>query len=428
MYPFIRRTVFLLLVLSATAVFLTGTVRYLRWQKVQPLIARLTAAGDKLPPFANTNDWDAWLYTRDMQIRSQAERNVEDAISGFILFGTTFTSLPRLARTKDATNVAGDLTPAAKARIDDFIKALDERDDERFRVAFEFLKRQRVVEEELPAFLGGIVRRLALDHSGDEHLHAYATSELLTVNFAIEEALKGLKARGAAPSHTRRIAIISSGLDFGGTAQNYDFYQPQTITPFAILETVLRLSLAQSGEAQVVVFELSPFAVSNLRTTTVKARAGSAPVLQLPRHTADAWNPQAVAYWSHFGELIGTGATALVIPNELHELEIRAVSIKAQVAARIAAEDMNVVTQTEEPTQAPSFDLVVALNAFERYDGIEQSLALESISEMMNSGAVFLADANVPAIAPQELESLGVQHIRFSDRGTAHDIAAYRRK
>jgi len=392
------------------------------------VIAQLAAAGEKLPPFANANDWDSWLYTRDMQIRTQAERGVEDSISGFILFGTSFTTLPRIARAKDATNAAGGLTPATKARIDAFIKALDERDDIRFRTILDFLRRQRVVAEELPAFLGGIIRRSALEHSADEHLHASATSELLTVDFAIEEALKALKAKGALPSKVRRIAIIGAGLDFAGTAQNYDFYQPQTITPFAVLETALRLNLAQPGEAQVTVFELSSFALANLRSTTAKARAGGAPVLQLPQHTADGWNAAAVAYWKHFGELIGTGTTALVIPTELHELETRAVTIKPQVAARISSEDMDVVTQSAETAQTPPSDLVIALNAISNFDGIEQTLALQNIAEMMAPGAVFLADAGVPAVIPQELENLGAQHIRFSDRGTAHDVAAFRRR
>src|SRR5271156_2766118 len=153
------------------AVAAFGAVHYLHWQKMQPVVASLTAAGEKLPEFGNASDWDIWLATRDLEIRSQAERGVEDSISALILFGTSFTSLPRIANANAAATAAGNLTPAANARIDAFIRALDERDDERFLTVLDFLRRRRVTEEELHAFLAGIVRRLALERTGEGRLH-----------------------------------------------------------------------------------------------------------------------------------------------------------------------------------------------------------------------------------------------------------------
>jgi hypothetical protein len=269
--------------LAGMAAVAFGAVHFLRWPKMQPVVASLTAAGEKMPEFGNASDWDIWLSTRDLEIRSQAERGVEDSVSALILFGTTFTNLPPIASANAAANAAGSLTPAVNARIDAFIKALDERDDERFVTVLDFLRRRRVTEEELRAFLAGIVRRLALERTGEERLHEYTTSALLMVDFAIEEALRALKSKGETPAQTHRIAIISGGLDFAGTPGNYDFHQPQAITPFAVLEAALRLNLAQPGDAQVAVFELSPFALAHLRSAAAKARAGGRYVLQLPR-------------------------------------------------------------------------------------------------------------------------------------------------
>jgi hypothetical protein len=410
------------------AVAAFGAVHYLHWQKMQPVVASLTAAGEKLPEFGNTSDWDIWLATRDLEIRSQAERGVEDSISALILFGTSFTALPRIANGNAAASAAGNLTPAANARIDAFIKALDERDDERFLTVLDFLRRRRVTEEELHAFLGGIVRRLALARTGEGRLHEYTTSSLLLVDFAMEETLRTLKSKDNAPAHTHRIAVIGEGLDFAESPDNYDFHQPQAVTPFAILEAALRLNLAQPGEAQVVVFELSQFALAHLRTATAKARAGTPYVLQLPRRSSDGWNAAAISYWSHFGGLIGTTAQAVAVPSELHGVEIRAVAIKPQMTARVSAEDMDVVTQTADNPAGPGFDLVVALHALASFDNIEQTLALESIAEMMNAGGLFLVDAPLSAVVPADLQPLGVQHVAFTDRGEGHDIAAYRRK
>jgi hypothetical protein len=395
---------------------------------MQPVVASLASAGEKLPEFANAADWDTWLYTRDLEIRSQAERGVEDSVSALILFGSSFTPLPRIPTARAAANPAGNLTPAANARIDAFIKALDERDDERFLTVLDFLRRRRVTEEELRAFLSGIVRRLALERTAEEHLHEYTTSALLLVDFAIEETLATLKSKHSAPEHVHRIAVISGGLDFAGSPDNFDFHQPQATTPFAVLEAALRLNLAQPGDAQVVVFELSPFALAHLRSAAAKARAGGHYVLQLPRRSSDGWSASAISYWSHFGDLVGVTASPLSVPAELRGVETRAVSIKPQLAARISAEDMNVVTQTADNPAGPGFDLVVALNALASFDRIEQTLALASISQMMNAGGLFLADAPLSALVPPELQPLGAQHVSFTDRGEGHDIAAYQRK
>ena len=405
-----------------------GVVHFLRWPKMEPVVTALAAKGEKLPEFANAGDWDTWLYTRDLQIRSQAERGVEDSVSALILFGSSFTSLPAIPSARAAATPAGNLTPAANARIDAFIKALDERDDERFLTVLDFLRRRRVTEEELRDFLAGIVRRLALEHTGEEHLHEYSTSALLLVDFAIEDTLRAMKTKGSAPQHVRRIAVISGGLDFAGSPDNFDFYQPQATTPFAVLEAALRLNLAQPGEAQVTVFELSPFALAHLRSSAAKARAGGHYVLQLPRRSSDGWNASAISYWTHFGDLIGVAAPALSVPTELRGIENRAVAIKPQMVARVSAEDMNVVTQTAESPGGPGFDLVVALHSLASFDRIEQTLALESIAEMMNPGGLFLVDAPLTALAPPELQPLGVQHVSFTDRGEGHDIAAYQRK
>ena len=121
-------------------------------------------------------------------------------------------------------------------------------------------------------------------------------------------------------------------------------------------------------------------------------------MLQLPRRSSDGWNAAARAYWSHFGDLIGAATPAISVPVELHGVETRAVAVKPQLAARIGAEDMDVVTETADNTAGTGFDLVVALHALATFDRIEQTLAFASIAQMMNAGGLFLADAPVSAV------------------------------
>jgi len=395
---------------------------------MQPVVASLTAGGEKLPGFANAGEWDTWIYARDLQIRSQAEQGVEDSISALILFGNSFTNLLRLGSAKQSVDAAGTLTPAALARVDAFIQALDERDDERLATVLAFLQRRRVTEEELRAFLIGILRRLALDRAPEERMHENTTSALLLVDFAFDETLRALKTKGQAPARVRRIAVLGAGLDFAGTPDHYDFHPPQTLTPFGVLESVLQLNLAQPGEAQVVVFELGSFALAHVRSASAKARAGGRYTLQLPRRSSEGWNGAAVSYWSHFGDVIGTTAAALPVPPELRDVETRAVTVKPEFGARISAEEMDVVSQTADPLPGQGFDLVVKLHEPSDHDHIEQTLALASIAQMLNPGGVCLADAAMAAVVPADLTSLGVQHVTFQDRGEGHDIAIYRRK
>jgi len=399
-------------------------VRYLRWQQIQPLTASITTAGEKLPDFPTAAAWDNWIRQRDWELRGRTEQSVEDLISGWIVFGSSFTTQPVLLSQKDAVNAAGDLTAVSRARIDDFIKGLDTRDDERWRDVLEFLRRLRVTEEELPAFLGGILRRSALDHANagwsDE------TAPLL-MDFAMSETLHALKTSAAAPVHVHRVAVISPELDFSGRPDGYDFYPPQTVQPFAILEAVERLDLGRAAEVQLSLIDMNPFVLSHLRAITGKLRSGHY-ILQLPLNTAAGWNAEALSYWNRLGELIGTPAEPAAVPSGVHHVNMRAVAVKPQAGARISVNDLDIVAQSVETAPGQGFDIVVALNALGEYDRVEQSLALASMAGMMNPGAVLLISGAAPASIPSELEALGSHRIVYSESGVGIDIAVYRRR
>ncbi len=413
----------ILLVAGSICVYAQG-VRYLRWQQIQPLTASITTAGEKLPDFPTAAAWDNWIRQRDWEVRGRTDQSVEDLISGWIVFGTSFTTQPVVMSQKDAVNAAGDLTPVSKARIDDFIKGLDSRDDERWRDVLEFLRRLRVTEEELPAFLGGILRRSAIDHANGGR--SGETAPLL-MGFAISETLRALKTSAAAPAHVHRVAVIAPELDFSGGPDGYDFYPLQAIQPFTIFEAVERLDLARAGEVQVSLIGMNPFVLSHLRAMMAKLRGGHY-VVQLPLNTAAGWNAEAVSYWNRFGESIGSPADPLALPSGVHHVNMRAIAVKPQAGARISVNDLDIVAQSLETAPGQGFDIVVALNALSEYDRVEQSLALASMAEMMNPGAVLLISGASPAAIPSELESLGSHRIVYSERGLGIDIAVYRRR
>ena len=404
-------------------------VRFLRWPEVQPLLAGGIATGEKLPEFADAKEWDGWIRQRDGEIRGRIDRGIENSTSALIVFGTSFTTQPRLASAAEAVNAAGDLTPNARGRLDAFVQGIDQQDSERFRVVLDFMRRRRVTEDEVRAFLAGNLRRYALERAGHQNEHknpdAIPAEASLPANFAIEESLRGLKSRGVL-THLRYIAVIGPGLDSAGEPDGSDSSPLQTVQPFALLEAVLRLGLAQPAEVQLTAFDVHPGVLAHIRATPAKARSASRYILQLARpKDAARWNAAMLGYWQHFGEIIGTPATVATPPSGL---ERRAIAIKAQYAARITAEDLNVATQTLETAPGRGFDLVVATNVLGYYNPWEQTLALTGIAQMMASGGILLCNNVLPASALREFESLGASLVPYGDDGSGDSVAVYRRR
>lgn len=423
-----RRCTVLCLVMSAWMLAGSNPVRFLRATDVQAVTAALAAGPEKLPEFTDATDWDNWIRERDTVIRGRIDHGIEDSLSELILFGTSFPAPPKLAAAADAVNAAGDLTANARARLDAFIQAVDQLDSERFRIVLEFLRRQRITQDELPAFLSGIVRRFALEEAGLKKKQARADVGVspetsLLINYAIEETLRALKSSRALPAHIQRIAVIGPGLDLAGDPDVNDFCPPQSIQPFAVLEAVLRLGAATPTEVQLTAVDFNPLVVSHLRTSVVKAQGGHSYVLQLP-HPA-GWNATAISYWQHFGDTIGAPAAPLAAPSGI---ELRAVAMKPQITARMTVDDLNIVTQTLETIPGQEFDLVVATNLFAYYTRVEQTLALTSIARMLASGGILISNGISSSIKLSEFEDLGAHHVSYSDSDSGDDLVTYKRR
>jgi len=423
-----RRIVFVLLA-AGWLLGRTESVRFLRWPEVQPVLAKFATPADKLPEITGAKEGEDWLRQRDAEIRGRIDRAVEDSISALILFGTSFTSLPALAGTSAAVDAAGGLTAPARARVDAILQALDQQDSERLRLALDHLRRRHVPEDEVKAYLIGILRRYALELSDHQHARKGASEAIpaegsLMAGFAIEEALRNLKGKGAATTHIRRVAVIGPGLDFGGQPDGFDIIPLQTVQPFSVLEAVLRQGLAQPSEVQVTAFDLNPWVLGRIKAAASKARSAEY-TLQVGRPSTAQWNGAATGYWQHFGDTIGTPAAAAQAPPGI---EHRGILVKPQFAARVAMEELNIVTQTFEAGPAQGFDLVVATNVLDYYNQWEQALALTSIAQMMAKGGILLSNAGASAPKLEEFEPLGTEVVAYKNDGTSESVTVYRRR
>jgi hypothetical protein len=410
--------------------------------------------------------WPAWVARRDAEIRRRLIQGDEDSLVNFLLFGTSFTRQARitgeqviiLARQALQKRLEPALAaPAAeeaatdmmlKTRISDLIKGMSvPGNNERLLFARHLVVTQKGHNLQSPAgreqikkyLLSSLARVLSEQASyakaleaarllGDPREEFYERSKLyrtrglsldtsLLPDFAIEEALKAMKERGLLKEGSvRHVAIVGPGLDFTDKQEGYDFYPQQSIQPFAVIDSLLRLGLASPGDLQLKTLDLSPRINEHLARAKRLAQGGTQYVVQLPRNLEAQWKPGAVAYWERFGDQIGAQAPPVTVPADLSGVKVRAVRVKPAVVAKVTPVDLNIVMQRLEPAPAERFDLIIATNILVYYDAFEQSLAMSNVRAMLQPGGFLLANNALPEFPFLPLHATGYVTVTYSDR------------
>ncbi len=200
------------------------------------------------------------------------------------------------------------------------------------------------------------------------------------------------------PGSIRKIAIVGPGLDFANKEKGNDFYPPQTIQPFAVLDSLLRLGLANANSVDVYTFDISSEVNFHVAHARQNALAGRSYTVQLPWNTAarhsEQYRRDFIEYWNHLGDQIGLPVAPIQVPSALAETQTRAVKIRPDVVQRLTPIDMNIVFQRSPSLQ--SFDLIIGTNIFVYYDAFEQSLARANIATMLRPGGFLLSNDEFP--------------------------------
>ena len=198
--------------------------------------------------------------------------------------------------------------------------------------------------------------------------------------------------------------------------------------PFAVLEAVARLELGKAEDVQVVCLDLNSAVIAHVQKLAERGRAGQTYNLQLPRDPKAEWSPEAISYWKHFGEILGSPMKALPVPATLSGVVARAVAIRPQFASRMKAYDANIVAQTLDYAPGQGFELMIATNVLVYYDRFQQALAMANIARMLNRGGIFLANNVLPSQHTSDLEYLGRRTTTFTPDGAyGDDVVVYRR-
>jgi SAM-dependent methyltransferase len=240
----------------------------------------------------------------------------------------------------------------------------------------------------------------------------------LLPNWGIEDTLLAMRRRGVELAQIRDIAVIGPGLDFADKRDGFDFYPVQTLQPFAVLETAVKLG---HRDARVTAFDLNPAVLAHV----AGMGQGAAYRIELPRDPEMEWNPAIVEYWKNFGSSIGSPAPAMKPPVALTRLEMRAVALKPEFADRVRGVNLDIIAQTCEDR----FDLVVATNILVYYDRLKQAIALANVARMLRPGGVFISNTVLPAQRPPGLKFLGRRSVNYSDaKRYGDDFVVYRKE
>jgi hypothetical protein len=243
-------------------------------------------------------------------------------------------------------------------------------------------------------------------------------------NFSIEQALRDLKNRGLLrEGQVARVAVIGPGLDFSDKnwASSYDYYPQQTLQPFALYDSLIRLGLARANSVSMSIFDISSRVLDHIQRTRRSARMNTAYVIQLPREAATPWPADLIAYWRSLGDRVGAEVAPIRPPeifrsmNAGQALETRAVQIRPDVVLACEPVDLNIVLERINLPEAERFDLIVGTNIFIYYDAFERSLALENAGDMLKSGGLLLTNDRLPEVPGGSMRQAGLTDVQYNN-------------
>ncbi len=222
--------------------------------------------------------WLAWSRQRDKAIRARLQQGDLDSMVNLLLLGTSFTKQPRIRmESLDAASKSGIL----RARVDDLVAGLRQPGDNERLLFLQKLVRAEGIDPgdsnggEAGRFLYRNLLRVAQERRALAERSAQADSARkpddpaslldrhslfrdrgvsldtsILPDFLIEQALRDLKKRGMLrEGQVARVAVVGPGLDFIDKNEEsaFDYYPQQTLQPFALYDSLLRLGLARTG-------------------------------------------------------------------------------------------------------------------------------------------------------------------------------------
>ena len=412
--------------------------------------AVLDEAGDLLPAeLRNPNQakWNAWSRRQDKAIRARLEQGDLDSMVNLLLYGTSFTKQPRIrVEALSEASKAGIL----RARVDDLVAGLRRPGDNERLIFLNGLLRTQGIDPgssgETGVFiynnLGRVVQEMsALAKRSEEAKRLPDSAAIFNwrpgllsdrgvsldtgifPNFSIEQALRDLKDRGVLRGgQVARVAVIGPGLDFSDKNEqtSFDYYPQQTLQPFALYDSLVRLGLAKTNALSMSIFDISPRVIDHIRRARERAQKNTGYVIQLPRELTTPWPADLTAFWRSLGDRVGTDVAPIAPPSSFQGpnggqgLDARAVRIRPDVVLNCQPADLNIVLERLNLPEADRFDLMVGTNVFIYYGAFERSLALENVGAMLKRGGLLLTNDRLPEVPGGSMRQAGLTDVQYN--------------
>jgi hypothetical protein len=238
-------------------------------------------------------------------------------------------------------------------------------------------------------------------------------------NYAIEQALSEVKRRGLSKS-VKRVAVIGPGLDFTDKDAGFDYYPLQTLQPFALIDSLIRLGMARTSDLSVAVFDISAQTLDHVTQAIARARARQPYTLQLVLDRTSPWTAGAMNYWRRLGDRVGSEITPLPAPAQIQNVDRRAIRIRPEIVTLLDPQSLNIVSQHVETAADKRFDLIVATNIFLYYDRFELALALLNVESMLSAGGVMLTNDVIEDYSGIKLRTVGDVSVRYTPNQEDH--------
>jgi SAM-dependent methyltransferase len=394
--------------------------------------------------------WAAWSQKEDKAIRARLQQGDLDSMVNLLLLGTSFTKQPRI-RVESITEASK--SGVLRARVDDLVSGLgNPAGNERLVFlsgvlqsrgiepgantgVFIYSNLQRVLQERkalAERAAGANPPTSLLDRSSLFRDRGVSLDTGILPDFSIDRALSDLKTRGVLrEGQVARVAVIGPGLDFIDKSEEsgYDYYPQQTVQPFALYDSLVRLGLAKNNAVSLAILDISARVLDHLRLARERARRNTGYVVQLPRDVSRPWPPQLIDYWRSLGNHVGAAITPIQPPRIFQGLDTRAVRIHPEVVLACEPIDLDIVLERRDLLAADRFDLIVGTNIFVYYDAFEQALALENAGAMLKTGGLLLTNDRLPEVPGGAMQLAGTTVVRYGDRdATVLDAVGWYRK
>jgi hypothetical protein len=315
------------------------------------------------PPISSAAQFERVRTEIGVAMAERVRGGEREALAYFILQSGSFTLRPKIEPAASARIFAegSEQIPAdVRARIGDFLEAV-KRPTADARLQW-FASRHPSEEECVAAY-----QQAAnfLYPKGTRRVEFYQTRGLSTdtrleANTAVLAALDAIRAKDPA-ARLNRVLIVGPGLEFAPRSGLRDL-PPQTFQPYVLLDGLLRRKMAAADRVAMECVDINPQVIRFIQEFPHRRP----PLLLMPGALAE---PSAIGAWR--GE---------------------ALEIRPDLAARVTAGEMNIITERYDPS--PAYDLVVATNVLIYFNATELALALANIHAMLRHGGWLVHNEN----------------------------------